>query len=264
MNQSFNYFSLDKTFWIQIKEHQVNFGCNKLPLDVHFTIGFDPRTKYIDLHITRNVADQKNKPKLTLIKFYREEILADLERMMLVVVRNHLQLLDIKTLEKEHEEDICFISWDDLKASDSYSKLKDNLLNELNAASRIKRKSRVKMQSDVMNRIEKFANSKEIQAALLACIREVPEDLSKNIDGGMIVTKNSVIQVVRLFGQWFKINTTLTPSGLLNGIVSPEIVKTLIYRTKRAIVHIKRANSYEDVKDLDKKVMVLIKKKKLS
>jgi len=43
-----------------------------IPKDVHFTIGYNAETQEINLHITRNVNDQSNKPKIIIAKFHLE------------------------------------------------------------------------------------------------------------------------------------------------------------------------------------------------
>ena len=64
-----------------------------IPKDVHFTIGYNPETREVNLHITRNVSDQSNKPKIVVVKFHLEalnEALPQIGKRMLNIFLNNL------------------------------------------------------------------------------------------------------------------------------------------------------------------------------
>src|ERR1700743_1741142 len=72
MNTTINHISFEDSLWIKFSEELISFGHKGLPSDVHFTISFDPRNEDINFHITRNVSNQLNKPKITIACIHKE------------------------------------------------------------------------------------------------------------------------------------------------------------------------------------------------
>ena len=48
--------SINDLFWIRIQPHQINFEYKGLPDKVHFTIAFNKKSKFINLHISPSTA----------------------------------------------------------------------------------------------------------------------------------------------------------------------------------------------------------------
>ncbi len=71
---TFDYFSINKKFWIKLSNRLISFGCDALPNNVHFTIGFDERSPDINFHITKNTSDAKNKPQIKIFVTNKKEL----------------------------------------------------------------------------------------------------------------------------------------------------------------------------------------------
>lgn len=257
MTKTIDHISINDVFWVQFKSHLVSFGFKGLPDNIHFTIGFDDRSPDINLHITKNVADQTNKPKIRIAcidKILLEEIVPSLSVAML---NKFLQPIDLEELKRKYDYDLGFISLDSFEHSDRYSLTEQKLIDSFKDISKFKRKTRLKIQGDIENRLEAFSTSEEMQSLLLDNMVELTTEFQKPVDGGMIISEDSTLQVIRLNDKWFTLRTDLKPFDLLTTFINSKLANHLIWKTKRALVNIKNAETYADIQPLDKPVRLI-------
>ncbi len=254
MTDTVDYISINDIFWVQIKSHLVSFGFKGLPDNVHFTIGFDDRSPDINLHITKNVADSINKPKIRIIcidKILLEEIAPSLSLAMLNKI---LQPIDLGELKRKYNYDLGFISFDNFEHSKTYSLTEQKLIDSFKDISKFKRKTRLKIEGDIEERLELFSISEDLQSSIFDNMVELTTEFQKPVDGGVIISEDNTLQVIRFNYKWFTIRTDLKPFDLLKAFINPKLENHLIWKTKRALVSIKYAETYADTKQLDKPV----------
>lgn len=63
-----NHISWEGTFRIWFEEHCTGIWWEGLPPDVHFTLSHRPQDNYVNLHVTRNYGDPRNKPKIEIAR----------------------------------------------------------------------------------------------------------------------------------------------------------------------------------------------------
>jgi len=63
-------FSFGDFFWTEVKKNRVSFSFQGLPKGVHFTIAWNPSGK-MNLHVSKNIGDDNNKPKIVIAYFDR-------------------------------------------------------------------------------------------------------------------------------------------------------------------------------------------------
>ena len=257
MTKTINYISINDIFWVQFKSHIVSFGFKGLPDNIHFTIGFDDRSPDINIHITKNVADQTNKPKIRIAcidKILLEEIVPSLSIAML---NKFLQPIDLDELKRKYDYDLGFISFDSFEHSDTYSLTEQKLIDSFKDISKFKRKTRLKIEGDIEKRLVSFSTSEDLQASILDNMVELTTEFQKPVDGGMIISEDSTLQVIRLNDKWFTLRTDLKPFDLLTTFINSNLASRLIWKTKRALVNVKKAETYADTKSFDKQVRLI-------
>jgi hypothetical protein len=260
MTETVDYISINDIFWIQLKSHLVSFGFKSLPDNIHFTISFDDRSPDINLHITKNVTDFKNKPKIRIVcidKILLEEILPSLS---VTFLNRILQPIDLVELKNKYNNHLGFISFDNFEYSKTYSLTEQKLIDSFKDIAKFKRKTRLKIEGNIENRLEIFATSEDLQKSMFDNMVELTTEFQKPVDGGIIISNDNVLQVIRFNDKWFKIRKDLNHFDLLKGFINKKLESRLIYKTKRALVGIKYAETYSDTRELDKPIRLIREK----
>jgi hypothetical protein len=129
MIKNINHIAFNDLFWFQIKPHLISFGFQGLPSDTHFTIGFDPRSSDINLHITKNVKDYKNKPKITVAKIDKTILEEDLEILLIKLLNKLMHPFDIQRYSSQFDYNLGFISLDNFQTLDGLPQTKQGLID---------------------------------------------------------------------------------------------------------------------------------------
>jgi len=261
MTKDIDHISINDIFWFQFKSHLFSFGFKGLPDNVHFTIGFDHRSPDINLHITKNVGDSTYKPKITIVcinKNLLEEIVPSLSLAML---NKFLQPIDLDELKSKYDYDLGFISFESFEHSDTYSLTEQKLIDSFKDISKFKRKTRLKIEGDIEKRLEFFSTSEDLQAAIFNNMVRLTTEFQKPVDGGMIISDDTVLQVIRFNDKWFTLRTELKSFDLLTTFINPKLAKHLIWKTMRALVTIKYAETFADTKKINKPVRLIQEEK---
>lgn len=256
-SKALDYFSISDLFWVQIKGHLISFGFKGLPADTHFTIGFDSRSPDINLHITKNTTDQTNKPKITIVTIDKKLLEQDNNSLAINLMNKVLQPIDINHYIRKYDNKIGYISFENLQNSSLASITEQGLIDSFKDTYEIKRKTRLKIKGEIESRLENFAKSEEIQSAIMENIVEFNNDFSTFADGGIILTEEETVQVIRINDKWFTLRTDLKPTDFMTILVNSDLAKLLYYKTKRAIVIVKKSNSFDDTREHNKPIRLI-------
>jgi hypothetical protein len=254
--------SINDIFWIQFREHLLSFGFKGLPKDTHFTIVFDDKNPDINLHATKNVSNSKDKPQIKIVvidKILLEEVIPSLTLLFLNKI---LQPLDMDEFKSKHKHGLKFISFDTLECLGTYSMTERVLINSFKDIAKFRQKTRLKIKGDIANRLEAIASSEDLQSLILKNMVELSNEFKKPVDGGIIISEENYLQVIRINDRWFTFRTDIKLFDILTAIVNPKLARHLIWKTKRALVAVKNADNYTDIKHLNKPVR-LVKQPKI-
>ena len=254
MDKVINYISINGVFWIQIKSHLISFGFEGIPKDVHFTIGFDGRSPDFNFHVTKNVIDTNNKPQIKIIEINKKLLENTIPFFTLSLLNFILQEFNIDEMKNKFDYKLGFISFDNLLQNNIKSTIEKELIDSFKDISRIKKKSRLIVKGDIELGLETYANSKEVQDSLENCIIDLSSEFMNPIEGGIILTRENALQVIRINNKWFTIRKGFKIIDLLKIFVDPFLAKQLVWKTKRAMIIVKNANSYTDIKHFNKPI----------
>jgi len=151
--------------------------------------------------------------------------------------------ISINELKTKYDE-IGFLSFDKLENFEGYSF--NDLLENYKENLKIERKRKLKIKKEVQNDLLNFISDETYQNKVFDSIDELPNKFEKSIDGGMIITNENVIQVIRVNDVWYTFNLDLNPMNILKAIVEPKLAELLIERTKNIIETIETCNTYSD------------------
>ena len=257
MAETIDYISINDIFWIQFKSHLVSFGFKGLPDGTHFTIGFDERSPDINFHVTKNATNPKDKPQIKIIVIDKQILEEVAPSLTLSMLNKILEPLDMKELKAKYDYDLGFISFDRLQNSEASSLTEQRLIDSFKDISRFRRKTQLKVEGDIEKRIESFATSEHLQQALLDNIVELSDEFEKYVEGGMILTEDNALQVIRINERWYSIRTDIKPFDILCAFVNPRLARHLVWNTKRALVAVKHSKKYSDTENLNKPIRLI-------
>ncbi|MBI1184146.1 hypothetical protein GC194_07735 [bacterium] len=253
MTRTIDHISVNDLFWIQFKSHLISFGFKGLPDGIHFTIGFDSRTPDANLHVTKNHSDPKDKPKIKIFvidKALLEEIAPSLSLSML---NSLLEPIDIDNLQLESKSDLGFISFNNIENSALSAISEQKLIDSFKDISRFRKKSRLKIKGNFEERLENFVQDNEYQQEMMKKLErlDLTEEFKSPVEGGIILTSDNILYVIRINALWYTFKTDLKFSDIFTGIMDARLVRHLIWKTKRAIIQVKNAETYLDTKKYD-------------
>lgn len=252
-----DHISINDDFWIQLKEHLISFGFGGLPKGIHLTIAFNDNSPDINFHISKNTEQQTKKPQICIAiidKKLLEELLPALTLSMLNKVLKPVNIEEIKT---KFGNELGFISFDEMEKSETYSLTEQKLVDSFKDISKFRRKTRLKIEGDIEKQLENFATSEELYATLQNNIVDLSPEFNKPVEGGIILSEENALTVIRINKKWFSIKTKLRSVDLMTAFVNPELAKRLIRKTKRAIVRVKNAKTFEDTEPFNKPIRLV-------
>ena len=257
MAKKIDHISINDTFWIQFKSHLVTFGFKGLPHRTHFTISFDERSTDINIHVTKNATDPKDKPQIKIVVIAKQHLEENASALTFSMLNKMLKPLDMKELRAKYNYDLGFISFDSLQNSEASSLTKQRLIDSFKDISRFRRKTRLKVEGDIEKQFESFATSEKLQQTLLDNIVELSDEFEKNVEGGIVLTEDNTLQVIRINERWFTIRTDISPFDIFCAFVNPKLARHLVWKTKRALVAVKHAKKYSDTENLNKPIRLV-------
>jgi hypothetical protein len=253
--------SINKLFWIKFSDHLISFGYKGLPKDIHFTFSFEKESKDFNFHITKNISGLKYKPQIKIILI--EKKLFEVEQEFGQWLLNKMLVpLDLDDLKKKHGNNLSYISYKCYNQG-KFSSATRKMVESFHKISKIKKKTRLKIQGDIEKEFNDIACSNELIDAMIDNIAELPTKFDTPTDGGIIIASEDVsVHVIRIHDKWFTLSHDMKPEELLSLLLNSELAKRLIWKIKRSLIILKNANSSEDTKTFNNPIR-LIKVKKL-
>lgn len=245
-----NSFSIENLFWIEVKSHQINFRFSSLPKDIHFTIAFNEKSKDINLHITRNVSKnektdfEEENPQLRIVVIEKKLFMDKIFDLFLDFITSILQPISINDLKKKYNNEVGFISFDNLEKIEGISL--SGLYERFKKVIQIKRKKRLKIKGKIEEDILNFVKDENLNNSIFNQIEDILIDYSKPIDGGIIFTEKNVMHVIRIYESWYIFNQNLSLIEIFRLLIEPKTADYLIEKIKREIEIIKECKSRTD------------------
>lgn len=259
MDRPYDYFSLNDDFWIQFRGHLVSFGFKGLPKDIHLTVSFHPDNPKVNFHVTKNAGDLSSKPKIAIVEIDKsvlEQISDSVNRKMLGLM---LKPFDMRQFVLDNRNKVGFISYDDIQKGKYSTQMEDNLKNAVLPITTFPRKTRIKVKGDVGARLESLAGSKEYSKQLFSyvvSVRHIPKGV---FVGGMLLTKKDLKIIMRINETWFELKQPENIVDFFNSVLGKDATKKLSRRYKRALVLVRKANTYQEVEKYDKPPFLFLK-----
>lgn len=262
MTKIIDHFSINDLFWIHFKSHLTSFGFKGLPHSIHFTIGYDGRSKDVNLHLTKNHSEPKNKPKIKILiidKKTLEEIAPSLYLRLFIAFFEPLDIDDFKP----QTNDLGYLSIKNLETSSWLERSEQILIDYFKDISRIRKKTRLKINGDVEKVFEKVIQDDSFQHEAIEKINllDLSREFNGTIDSGAILTRKGVLYVIRINNNWYSLKEDVKYNDIFNELIDRRLMRLLVWKTKRAIIHLKNSETYLDTKIYDNPIRLKRSKK---
>lgn len=256
MNAQIDYISIEDSLWIQFREGLISFSHNGLPSDVHFTISFDPRSENINFHITRNVSNSFDKPKITIACIHKE-LFQELHNPLATAMFHKLFVpLDIRFWCGKYGKDLYYCSFNEFEKDKRKQELEEKMISGFKEISRIKKRTKLKIKGATEEKVTAMIASSKMKNLILVNLRRIPRKFTSPTDAGYLVTKKQILLFLREGDNWYQINQGVKPVELLMAGVDPEISAELITKFNESLPIVKIANSYRDTEPYDNPIIL--------
>ncbi|MDZ4810868.1 MAG: hypothetical protein SGI96_21745 [Bacteroidota bacterium] len=247
--QDLNKISVEEQFMIRFTDSVISIG-GFLPKfnDVHLSLSL--RSPRINFHATREINNPGDKPKNEVFEVdisACDELINDIG---IYLLRQSLTELDISQIKGTISP--RFIAHSSMQESEFYLSVEKDL--QRLASNFLKRvgKKELKIKSNAVDELENLTGDELAFIKLYNHSIEISEVKTSGILSGIIVTESNIYTVIHSSGKWFITNNQITIENFLDGFGDEKFKRQLFYLSKKAIVIVRYANSYTEVKHLNK------------
>jgi hypothetical protein len=88
---------------------------------------------------------------------------------------------------------------------------------------------------------------------------DLTTNFERTFDGGVIVSEEEVFYAIRIINEWFLLRETFEVPDIIKNLVSLEMIRRINWKTKRALVTVRRAKAFDDTRHLNHPIRLIIK-----
>lgn len=235
----FDSFSMGDIVWLQIKSNRFSFRFKGMPQSVHFTLARNPEKGHANLHLTKEVGNGKNKPRIDIVL---------LDKMFVDTVKNCLPALFMKACLKretfkqysrQQRKGIRVVFLDDVESQFQSLPLASDLEAVWNRHTTMKR-GRIRVESEMAERLLPIV----LQPSFKALLQQKKKRLSAStfnsptLRFGVLLINQKVIPFLAQGGACFLFKQGQTLATLLSKIMNPELASTLLNYINQSVQQI--------------------------
>lgn len=264
MEKPVNFISIDNPllgihFWVRFNENVISFGSHQLPKDIHYSISFHPDDDYINLHITKNVSNAKNKPQIKIVKISKADAKQYEKAFCRRLLGHILKPLDIAAFKIRSRNNVGFLSFDELQKGSTPKEMEEELATAFSPIT--KRQgggAKIKVKGDITAALQEMTESPEYIQKITRKITPISKPPLSFVEGGVLVSRTESITAIRVGESWYEVISSERPISLFSVLTNEEIEAKILRTIKRGIVHLRNANTYQDVEKHNKDVLKLV------
>lgn len=251
-----NKLVIEDIWMIRFSENVTSFWFKGLPETLHFSVSHRSGDLYWNLHLTKNVTDPKDKPKITICKISTQGLITDFENLCMYILS---QILEPIPMHRNRRKQAGYlIKHEDLNSGKALGRFRRGMKSAFQKCSKRVGKKEFRVRKNVEEEMTSWASSKENQHLILSGLRRVPRRFSKKIEGGVLLTEKEVTGVVTVGGKLYRMKQCFAVQDIFLSLISPALLVQLHAKILHAIPRVLAASSYKQVKKWDKPVEVCI------
>ncbi len=246
---------------MRFQEHLISFRFKGLPKDIHFSISLHPNSTKVNLHVTRNTTDAHSKPKISIVEIDKsilDQLGDHLSKRLFGLM---LKPFDMRQFKLDNRNKVWFISYEDIEKGKYSHQMQAGLQNALLPITTFPRKCKLKIDGDIGGQLESLSASSTYTKQLRSYIKHINRVPDVLLISGIVITKKEVKICQRINDRWFEFKQPDDLRKMFAAVLGENNAKALYRRLRRAIVLIRKANSYQEVEKYDKPPILLFKKR---
>lgn len=247
-----NHISLEGTFRIWFEEHCTGIWWSGLPVDVHLTLSHRPQDDYVNLHVTRNFGDPKNKPKIEIARLDKTACMTMLEAFNTVFLQHGWTKLQLNLSRVRHKKSSThyFLPLDELQNHKRFFKLRQGMTNAFRKSSKVKQKRRLKIFKSIEKEMEQIAHDTALQKTFYKSFRKLPLLWGSEPKAGVLMSEEYTGFVILTSNGVYELNRYALPE-ILSRLIQPELYAHFPKFIPFAIQQVSIAKTYQDTEHLD-------------
>lgn len=246
MNKQIDNISIKGVMWGEVKENRISFRFNGMPKDVHFTIAWNKGTGKTNLHATRNIGNDRNKPYIKILEFDKifQQELAQL--VPDVILGKIFQPISFRKLSRRKRKNIWLFFADELeKYMEAFHVAEELSLIWLKGSK--SKKNRV-IVPDIDQLAIAMVGTDGLKKIALNKMRRLKKDSfnSPSLRLGFIHTGKNMVPFISANGQCHIAKKGVGLDVLFHSFAEPEFARTLKKYIKEALLRIKNAQTRDE------------------
>lgn len=260
--RSFDSFSLGNLFWIQFRNDRISFRIEGLPEDIHFTLAWHKNSHKVNFHITRNIGDGTNKPKIVIAEFDKKIVTELIAFIPYCIINQLYKTMSFKPYSRASRKNIQLIYLDELEKHKNYKQKEDQIINTFKGFSSIKGK-RFRVSPDFTNGFIPLLKSPEMRSFLLRNLRPLSSRSFRSVvpRAGILFMGKKALLFTASQGKCYVIREGMSLHNLLSFFMNPDLVTSLSAFTIESIEILKNSNTFSDTKPYNQPYHLFIENK---
>lgn len=238
--------SINGIFWIQVSQERVSIASNYIDKEIHATIAFNKSSADINLHLTRNINTIEGKPKIELIRLSKKDFEQLIEPLAFTYISSIIEYFDIHVIDYKKG---YFLPHNEQASEQDAEMFAEEFKDDL----QIKRRSRVKINTNVVEKFKDVSQNDTFKQRYLSRLKEFCPNCDKC---GTLHLEGESFFLLKINNLWYKIKNDLDPLTILKKFMDEMSINYLIDYIKNSSDIIKTLNNYKEAKSFNKPLLI--------
>lgn len=234
--------------WLNLGKTVASFAGSALPGNVHFSISYHPDSEYINLHVTKNVGSQTDKPKIEILKVKKDEA----EALFRVFMHGWWQAMlcpfDMRAYQSRRSvatRNARFLSFGRFQRSKEYKILKKEMERTFRRHTTMQGgKRRLKMDAAIEGAFTQLVKTIPIHNLLACQFKRVPRRFTSASDIGFMISGAYTGLLLCVNHQWYTFRGGVQVLDFLSACMPPDLVAAIIEKFETAICIVAASETY--------------------
>lgn len=254
--KSINNIRINDLIWFTLQDELISFRYKGLPEDVHFTISFNNKSEYLNLHLTKNIKGipVEEKPKIYIF-YVKKSVLKEVsDKIMLGLLSKFLSQLNTEELKNKFTNETKFIPYELLNDSTLTDNAAAQITDSFKDISKVEKGTRLKIDGDLEAKFLEIAASETIQNLTNDFAVTLTEEVFTKSNSGIVFLKEETFGIIKIEGQWFRLDFNISLLELLKSVILEPWATQIQNYIHSSIEHISTATKKADVAPFNKPI----------
>lgn len=242
------HISLEGGNFFRITEDLLNFGYQDLPDKVHFSISSNHDKTLINLHVTREIADRKNKPQIKIIEMPKLDVMPFLRDIALVLFDYNYELQQLPYQQnlsrKDFYKKVAFLPFDELTNVPS-------IWNKTGI-----KKGKLRLTQPNLSKLESWAANSSVQRRIANQFTTLPWRPYQKPQSGFLVSPFITGPVLILNGNYYCQREQIEPLKILKNLLGDIPACKLLVKMRNALRDIVKAKNWQDSQQYSEPLLI--------